>query len=128
MTWSYDPLTDIGRVRRTIPDRVQVDGVFSDEEIASFIADEGDWRRATALALETIATDEALVQKVQTVQGFQTDGARLATALFTRATALRDQASLADAESGAAFDIAEQVTGPFSMRERVYDDALRQGG
>lgn len=128
MTYSYDPLTDIGRVRRTIPDRVQADAVYSDEDIASFIADEGDWRRATALALETIATDEALVQKVQTVQGFQTDGARLATALFARATALRAQADQADEQSGAAFDIAEQVTGPFSMRERVYDDALRQGG
>lgn len=127
-SWSYDLATDIGRVRRTIPDRNQTEAIFSDEEIASFVDDEGDWRRGTALALETIAVDEALVQKVQTISGFQTDGARLATALMARATALRTQAAQADMEDGGAFDIAEWVTGPFSQRERLYNDALRRGG
>jgi hypothetical protein len=121
MTWSYQLDTDIGGCRRTIPAPI-----FSDEEITSFVADEGDWRRGAALALETIATDEALVQKVQTIAGFQTNGATLAKALMDRAALLRLQANQASEDSGAAFDIAEQVSGPFSYRDRLLDQALRQ--
>jgi hypothetical protein len=128
LTWTYDLTTDVGRVRRTIPDRLQAEAIFTDEEIVSFVADEGDWRRATALALETIAVDEALVQKVQKTADFQTDGAATARALLSRATALRAQAGdLELASDGGAFDIAEMVTGPFGYRERLYNEALRDG-
>lgn len=128
MTFTYVPGDDIFRVRRTIPDRVQADAIFTDEEITSFIDDEGDWRRATALAIETIAVNETLTLKVLRLSSISTDGAKEAAVLLNRASSLREQANLADAESGAAFDVAEWVTGPFGMRERLYDEALRQGG
>jgi hypothetical protein len=128
VAFTYVLGTDIFRVRRTIPDRVEAEAIFTDEEIQSFVDDEGDWRRGTALALETIASDEALVQKVQRFGDFQTDGASVARALLGRAKSLRDQASDADAaDDGGAWDIAEMVTGPFSYRERVYNEALRDG-
>jgi hypothetical protein len=129
VTFTYERGTDLYRVRRTIPDRVQAEAIFDDDEIESFIEDEGDWRRATALALETIAADEALVQKVmQTQEGLRTDGAKTADALLKRAAMLRDQAVDAEAvDEGGMFDVAEMVTGPFSYRERIHNEALRHG-
>jgi hypothetical protein len=128
VTWTYDLSTDVGRCRLMVPDRIQAEAIFSDEEYAAFLDLEGDIRRATALALETIAADEALVQKVQQFGDFRTDGAKTADSLLKRAATLRSQASDADAaEDGGAWDIAEMVTGPFGYRERLYNEALRDG-
>src|SRR6187551_2363735 len=53
--------------------------------------------RAAADALDAIASSEALVSKVmQTVDGLQTDGAKVANSLRTRADSLRRQADAAD--------------------------------
>lgn len=122
MSFTYDPSTDIGRVRRTIPDRVEEEAIFSDEEVTSFITDEGNWRRATALALETIATDQALVLKVVKVQNIQTDGAKLSDALLKRASLLREQADIDDNNSeDGSFEIAQQIFNDFGYREHVYN-------
>jgi hypothetical protein len=97
MTYTYDPTTDIGRIRRTIPDKVEDDAFWTDEELQSFLLDEGDWRRATALALETMASDDLLVLKVIKIQNIETNTDRMASALMKRAQKLRDLAVEADA-------------------------------
>lgn len=126
MSFTYDPTTDVGRVRRTIPDKIELTAVWSDEEIASFIADEDGWRRATALALETMASDSALVLQVIKVQNITTDGAKMAEALMKRAATLRKQADEQDAAGGEGFEIVSVVYDDFSYRDILYADALRQ--
>jgi hypothetical protein len=124
--YTYDLATDIGRVRRTIPDRTEQDAIWSDEEIASFISDEGgSWRLATALALETIASDNLLVLKVLRVQNIETNTDKMAQALMQRATKLREIDTAFDSDDGGDFDFAEVVETEFQLRERLYNQALR---
>lgn len=96
---TLDPTTDIGRVRLLATDLSEDEPLFVDAQIAAFLAVEGDnVKRAAALAIETIATSEALVSKVLTTSdGLTTDGAKLHDSLLKRAKALRDQA---DVEAG----------------------------
>lgn len=126
MTYTYDVETDIGRVRRTIPDRVQASAIWTDEEIQSFLNDEDGWRRAAALALETMASDNVLVMKVMTIQNIRTDGAAVSRALLERAKTLRSLADQADATSGDAFDIAETVLNDFGFRQQILNEAIRE--
>ena len=129
MSFTYDPTTNIGKVRRTLPDKVEDDAFFSDEEIASFLLDEDSWRRATALALETIASDNAMVMQVIKVQNITTDGAKVSDALLKRAKLLRDQAAVDDAntsDGSGAFDVAEMVFDNFGYRQRILNTALRE--
>ncbi len=120
--FTYDTSTDRGRIRLLIPDR-HVDGyLFEDEEIDTFLAMEGDIRRATALALETIASDEAMVLKVIHLQDLSTNGPAVSAALLSRAAALRQQA---EADEEERFDIAEMVTNQFGYREYMRNQGLR---
>lgn len=103
MAFTYDPTTDRGRVRLRISDVDTDNPVFTDEEIDTFLAAEpDDWRLAAALALDTIATNEALVLKIIRTLDLQTDGARLADSLGKQAAALRAQV-----DDTGAFAIAE---------------------
>jgi hypothetical protein len=98
MTVSY-PInlsSDVGRVRLLIPDRSLDLFVFQDEEIEAFLEIEGGVKLATALALETIASDIAMVDKVIRIMDLQTDGAKTSDALLARAKLLREQAEDAD--------------------------------
>ena len=126
MAFTYDPATDRGRVRLMIPDRRADEVIFQDREIDTFLAIEGDSiKRAAALALETIAADEALVQKVMTRLDLSTNGAATAKALMERAQKLRDQAE--DEEVVGAFDWAEMVVDGHTETERLYKEMLRGG-
>lgn len=126
MAFSYDVTTDIGKMRAMIPDNNAAAYVFEDEELTAFLAVEGDsLKRAAALGLETIASNEALVLKVVKLLDIQTDGAKVSDALLKRATLLRGQAADEDAAQGGAFDIAEWVVDDFTWRERVTKQALR---
>lgn len=92
--FTYDPTTTIGLVRLRLSDTDEATALFSDAEISAFLDAEGaDWRKAAALALETTASNQALVLKVITRDGLQTDGAKLAAELRAQATALRAQAA-----------------------------------
>lgn len=115
--FTYDPTTDLGLVRLLIPDRVTPDHLFDDDELQAFIALEGGVKRAAAVALETIASDEVLTQKAIRLLHLQTDGPRSAQALMARAQALRTQAE--SEESAGAFDWAELAVDDFSARERL---------
>lgn len=97
-----------GQVRLLISDINEALPIFSAAEIAGYLAGyglvaaspvtpRGPILRAAADALDAIATSEALVSKVmQTVDGLQTDGAKVANSLRTRADSLRRQADRED--------------------------------
>lgn len=126
MTYTYDITNNIGRVRRTIPDRVEADAIWTDEEIDSFLSDEGNnWRRATALALETMASDHLLVLKVIKVQNIETNTDRMASAMLRRAQALREQAKDAESDDGDAWDIIEMVTNQTQYEQAIWNEHLR---
>jgi hypothetical protein len=105
----YDPTTDAGLVRLRINDRDAV--IFSDDEISAFLTVEDGWRRAAALALETIASSEALILKVVTTLDLQTDGAKLGAELRAQAKELRRQAGEAAEASAGAFSVVPATYG-----------------
>lgn len=81
------------KVRLLITDTNAEKQIFKNEEIDEFLAMNGDdVRLASADALETIATSEALTLKVINLLDLSTDGARLAETLMKRAEKLREQA------------------------------------
>jgi hypothetical protein len=125
--FTYDPTTNAGRVRLLIPDRSATEYVFEDDEIAALLAAEGEnVKRAAALGLETIASDQALTLKVIRLLDLQTDGAKVSEALLARAERLRSQADAEEAaEDGGAFDWAEMTPTTFAARERLIAQALR---
>ena len=135
MAFTFNLATDVGRVRLLIPDRVSTDPIFGDDEIETFLSLEGDdVRRATALALETAASDQTLTLKVVKLLDITTDGAKVGDALLKRAALLRSQAAQAEqaalaeqADAGELFDVAEMVPNSFAWRERVWNEALRNG-
>lgn len=98
---TYDPTTTAGQVRLLIPDRNPTDYLFSDAEITAFLGIElGNVRLAAALALETAASDAALVDKVvRYADDTQIDGAKAADMLLKRAAALRTQVDRSNVQS-----------------------------
>lgn len=128
MVFTYDLATNTGKVRLLIPDNVDSGHILEDDEIDAFLAMEGDVKRAAALALESIASNQTLVLKVIKLGDLGTDGASVARALLQRAAQLRAQADAEEAQSeGGGFDVAEMVVDQFSWRQRVYGEALRDG-
>lgn len=126
MSYTYTLSTDVGLVRALIPDNQQTAPIFQDEEITAFLLLEGGVKRATALAIETIATNQALILKVMRLLQLQTDGAKLSDALLKRAALLRKQAEYDETVSGTAtFDIAEQVFNVFGAEEKIVKDWQR---
>ena len=126
MTFTYVLTGTVGQVRMLIPDRVEAEAFFSDEEITALLTLEGNnVRRATAMALETMASSEAYVSKVIRVLDLSTNGAATSDALLKRAAMLKKQADAAEISGEAGFDIAEWVVDDFSARERILKQALR---
>lgn len=106
MPATYNLTTDVGRVRLLISDTDPTTPIFDDDEISAFLAFEGDdVRLAAAQALDTIASNEALVvKKLRTADGLTTDGPAVAKELRERAAQLRADAH-GDEDDG--FEIAE---------------------
>lgn len=124
--FSYDLTTDAGKVRLLIPDTSASAYVFNDDEIDAFLSLEDGVRRAAALALETIASSQALTLKVIKILDLQTDGAKTAEALMKRASELRAQALEADAEEeDGGFEVIEMVPNTFAHREYIRNEMLR---
>lgn len=123
MSYSYDLSTDIGKIRLAIPDNIQADAVFTDEELQVFLDVEGSWRSAAALALETMASNELLVMKMVEVKDVKVSGSDRAVALLLkRASLLREQ----DTFDG-SFDVIPIVYDDFSLREHVRAIISREG-
>lgn len=126
MAFTFDVSTNRGKVRLLVPDTSSSAYVFADAEIDAFLSIEASSvRRAAALALETLASNQALVLKVIKIMDLQTDGAKLSDALLKRADRLREQADFDDMADGDLFDWAEMVVDPFSARERYASQALQ---
>ena len=127
MTFTTDPTTDIGFVRLRVFDRDPANPMFSDDDITAFVSFEGDKLRASALALETIATSEVLKLKVIKLLQLSTDGASVGRELRMQADRIREQAQFIDAAHGGTFDWAEFVDDDFAARERLLKQFERQG-
>jgi len=128
MAFTYDLTTDRGLVRGLIPDRDISNYIFDDAEIDAFLTlESNDVRCATALALETMASNEAYVQKVIHLMDLTTNGAQTAAALMARAKLLREQSLAAAIAALDELDYAEMVVNDFSGRERLEKEALRDG-
>jgi hypothetical protein len=126
MTFTYDLATTIGQVRLLIPDRDSGAVFFQDDEINVFLAlNNNNVYLAAALALDTMASNEAYVQKRIRLMDLSTDGVGTAAELRARAAALREQSRAADADAGELFDIAETNVDPFTARQIVHNQALR---
>ena len=126
MSFEFNATTDRGKVRLLIGD-IRSDlpnsPIFQDEEIDAFLDLEDDSvKRAAALAAETIAFNEALVQKKIKLLGghLETDGPAVAKELRASAAAWREQV-----DTDGTFDIAEQVVDPFTYRDRLWKQRQR---
>ena len=105
MANTYDPGTDIGKVRLFCQDRgLNGTWIFSDEEIQAYLSlESNDIRLAAALALEDIANNKALTDKVKQVGDIQlVTGVDMANALMSRAEALRSSV-----ENSSVFGVAD---------------------
>jgi hypothetical protein len=103
------PSEEQGDVRLLIADTDPANRIFSTQQIARFLAMNGDSvKRAAAQAFDAIAGNEAMVSKKIRTQDLQTDGPAVAAALRAQATELRRQADQGegDAESS-GFEIVE---------------------
>lgn len=133
MSFTYDPndavflATPVGIIRTRITDVDPTNSIFSDEQLTSYYLVEGsDWRKGAALALETIATYESLVQKVIKILQLSVDGAKLAAELRAQAKSLRDQAAaLVPISTASEIEIAENVVDEFSLRNWLIAEGLR---
>ena len=112
---SYDVTTDRGRVRLLVSDTGGSDGLtflFTNAEIDAFLTlRSSNVLLAAALALRTVAGNEAQTAKVITFLDLKTDGAKTAQALL----ALADKYE-AQADGDVDFDIAELGVDVFSRR------------
>lgn len=130
MTYTVDYTSYIGLVRLRIFDQDPLNPVFQDEAITAVYntIERASIKRTAAFFLETIATQQALILKVMKNLQLSTDGAKLADSLRMQAKELREQADIEDTflDGATAFDWAEQVFDPFTERERIIKEILRQ--
>ena len=112
---TYDPATDRGKVRLLISDVGGQDAatfLFSDAEIDTFLTLRSSVNLAAALALRTIAGNEAQTQKAIRYFDLQTNGPATANALLALASQLEQGAS-----DDTDFEIAQMGVDVFSRRE-----------
>lgn len=123
---AIDYTTDLGQVRLLIADTDETNLVLTDAQVTAFLTIEGDSvLRAAAMALETIAVDQALVLKVIQTLDVKTDGAKVADTLLKRAKQLRDQADQTDVDADDDFAVAEFADPVFGYRDRMRREFLR---
>lgn len=128
MTFTYDTLTNTGRMRLLATDTDSTRPIFEDGEIDVFLAlNGGEILLAAAQALDTIASNEALVQKRITILGLSTDGPATAKALRDGADRLRRQYETGLGSDEVAFATAEFADGAFSDAERMTKAMQREG-
>ncbi len=131
MTFTYDLGSLAGQVRLLIGDTDAADPLFQDDEVATFLGiEEDDILLAAALALDVMASTQAMVLKVLTQNGVSTNGAAVAQALRAQAAVLREQAARSEIGSDAddaTWDWAETVgvSDPFAYRERLISQSRR---
>ena len=146
MSWSYTPGTPVFFVRLLIPDSSETNPIFSDEEINGFMQiNQMTWQssmyysyqggalnlpqcpsnylRAAALALNTLAGNQARLAAVTQLLDVKLNPAAAAAALKAQAQAYLDM----DDNSG-AFAIFEQCGTSWAFRDRWLNQLQRQTG
>lgn len=93
---------------------------FTDTNLQAYLDAEGDDYRAAAQALDTWATNAAMVQRKIKLLDLETDGPAVAESLRDHAKTLRQQSA-----SLASVDWAEMVVDDFGYRQRIWDEYLR---
>jgi hypothetical protein len=128
MAFTYDPTTDRGKVRLLCNDWQSAYEIFGDAEIDTFLTlESSNVKRAAALALETIASSEVLVQKVIRLLDISTNGAAESAELLKRAKMMREQADIEEMDGTSPIDYAEMVFDDFGLREHIINENLRDG-
>lgn len=98
-------MATVDDVRLLIPDLGDAP-VFSNQQIESFLTLSGQKIfLAAALALEVIATDEALTYKIVRTDDLSVNGVTGADLLIQRAKGLRDTQTAQDTAAGEAFHL-----------------------
>ena len=97
----------IAEVRVLIPDLDSSNRIFTDAQITLFLGiAQGSDLRAAALAVDAVASNEALLVKKMTTDDLHTDGPATADSLRKHAAALRSEAARIEAsEMDGAFDL-----------------------
>jgi hypothetical protein len=108
VTHTYDPTTDIGRIRREIiREQSSTTALLTDEVIQSYLTDnDDDWRLAAAEVLDFYANNYIDRLQVMSDSGFSINGASMAAAMHNQANNLREKAAAAG-DDNSGFDIAE---------------------
>lgn len=121
MTWTYDPTTDVGKVRLTISDTEVSRPVLDDEDIEAFLSMAGNSiPLASAKALETIATNEILCLKVVNLMGaVVTDAASAAKQLLALAKTLREE-HMTNATADSPGFVSIEMADDFLQRREKY--------
>lgn len=122
MAFTYALATDVGKVRLLIADSRDSGHIFDDDELTALLEmNAANVRLAAADALETMASNEALVQKAITLLDLKTDGPRVAAELRKHAAILRAQA---DTSLVPAWAFAENPETVWAAREHLWNEAL----
>lgn len=115
MAFTYDPSTDLGKVRLLARDTVQASALFTDAEIQALLdLQSGNVKLAGADALDAVADNQVLLLKKVKVGDIGTDGPAVADALRQSALRLRKQVY---GEDDAGFEIAEMNSGFIAQRQ-----------
>jgi hypothetical protein len=125
VTWTFDPTTDLGKMRLLVSDTDSSRPILDDEDLQAFISITGHYWPGAAMALDSIATNEVLTQKVLTIMGTSTDGAKVAKELRLRAKQLREDFKIFGPVSELGFATAEMPDGAFSREEMLLKQYMR---
>lgn len=93
---------------------------LSDDDVT--VADSDVYRLAAAMALDAIASSQALILKKIEMLDLKTDGPAVAKALREHAATLR---ALVFEQGEDTFDIIEQINDTFGYQEKILKDAFR---
>lgn len=123
MAFTYDLGTLSGKVRLLCVDTRDEGHLLEDAEVDAFLELNGDnVRRAAADALETIASNESLVQKAIQLLDIKTNGPAVAADLRKHAASLRAQANAEETDAAdPGFDLAEFPSGFWAEREYLWN-------
>ncbi len=113
--------TDVRKVRVLTGDTKLNDEMNSDEEIASFLEQEGTVRAAAAAALEAIAVKILMKMKKFKTIDLETDGPAVAKALQGLATQLREK-EVTDMQG--SFDLVPILATGFALDEYTFNQII----
>jgi len=121
MAFTYDPTTNLGKVRNMIGDVTATSYLLEDADINAFLSmTSNDLYKAAALCLYRIAASKALLAKKKTAGNYSEDLSMIAREVREVAKIYETMSQSIPAEAQ-----AESITTDFSYREVVLGKVLR---